>query len=536
VTEPYPYPPLTPTDRDALALALGNSLGGAWEDVLRRYQQVLLSANQLRKTEVLRWLAEVLAAVAAFQGLVLEVAEDYARRQVPAFYARGVLESTGSFSWTQFHVDAAQSLAADSYDDLLKRSQEAGRTSQAFARTVRREVRDRAAFAVTARKTAAQVGKELAERLEQQGLSAATYANGAVVPMRVYTEMAVRTKTGVAHNLGALNGHVEAGVRFVEVFDGADCGWASHDDPDKPNGTVRHVTEAQAHLLSHPNCRRAFGARPDVTNRAEARDAEPSTTAAQRADQAASEGAASAAANDRAEQSRRAATSRRAQMHARRQQRLDVGGHSAQSPAVPTATATATRWADPVRDEREAYALLHDASPEPSAQERAAMTNYFGTGFSSLNRALREGREPSGSTHTRMLSLLQKATPLPRSAQVYRGVKTLPPGLSGEGGDVGQIISDPAWGSATTDPATARRFAGVGEAERPAVLEVVLPQGSRVLGMDKSTGQEQGQSEFVLPPRSQLVVESVRREAGRDVFGRETSTLVYLTRLIGPQS
>ncbi|MFF3919455.1 hypothetical protein ACFYZB_39715 [Streptomyces sp. NPDC001852] len=51
----------------------------------------------------------------------------------------------------------------------------------------------------------------------------------------------------------------------MEVFDGADCGWTSHKDPDKAGGTLRAVEKAAQWPISHPRCRRAFGARPDVT-------------------------------------------------------------------------------------------------------------------------------------------------------------------------------------------------------------------------------------------------------------------------------
>jgi hypothetical protein len=48
---------------------------------------------------------------------------------------------------------------------------------------------------------------------------------------------------------------------MVEVFDGLDCGWMSHHDPDKPNRTVRTVEEAAEQPISHPRCQRAIGSR-----------------------------------------------------------------------------------------------------------------------------------------------------------------------------------------------------------------------------------------------------------------------------------
>jgi hypothetical protein len=54
-------------------------------------------------------------------------------------------------------------------------------------------------------------------------------------------------------------------VQRMQVFDGADCGWTSHKNPDKAGGTLRTVEEAAQWPISHPRCRRAFGARPDAT-------------------------------------------------------------------------------------------------------------------------------------------------------------------------------------------------------------------------------------------------------------------------------
>lgn len=62
---------------------------------------------------------------------------------------------------------------------------------------------------------------------------------------------------------GTLNRSREAGVRFMEVFEGPGCGWASHQDPDKATGTLCSIEEAAAWPISHPRCGRAFGPRPD---------------------------------------------------------------------------------------------------------------------------------------------------------------------------------------------------------------------------------------------------------------------------------
>jgi hypothetical protein len=47
-------------------------------------------------------------------------------------------------------------------------------------------------------------------------------------------------------------------------FDGDDCGWTSHDDPDKADGTIRTLDEASDYPLPHPNCVRGWTPRRRV--------------------------------------------------------------------------------------------------------------------------------------------------------------------------------------------------------------------------------------------------------------------------------
>lgn len=67
-------------------------------------------------------------------------------------------------------------------------------------------------------------------------------------------ETIARTETAVADQRAAHDRYTAAGVQFVDVFDGPDCGWTSHDDPDHANGSRRTLAEAEAHPTAHPNC------------------------------------------------------------------------------------------------------------------------------------------------------------------------------------------------------------------------------------------------------------------------------------------
>jgi hypothetical protein len=72
------------------------------------------------------------------------------------------------------------------------------------------------------------------------------------------------TESGFAYNYGALSGYGANGVTKVVVFDGPDCGWTHHKDPDLAARSTRTIQEAEAYPLSHPHCQRAFGPVPDL--------------------------------------------------------------------------------------------------------------------------------------------------------------------------------------------------------------------------------------------------------------------------------
>lgn len=138
-----------------------------------------------------------------------------------------------------------------------------------FYRAVREAAHREVPLLATGNTTALQAARALPERLAaEHQLLYVVYRNGARVPVRAWAEAATLAKSAVAYNAGTLNRSREAGVAFMQVFDGADCGWTSHSDPDKATGTVRSVEEAAAWPIAHPRCGRAFGPRPDLAARA----------------------------------------------------------------------------------------------------------------------------------------------------------------------------------------------------------------------------------------------------------------------------
>lgn len=287
VRSTYAWPPLPIEDPEEAATIMAERLQAAWDDLEAERLAVLLSLTMGRKALVDATLKEFQGAIADFLTAVPENVERYLTLHLGPRYEAGAMAASGQpMTWTTAHQLALTSLATDTYGDFLQRAHEAERVSEAFVRAVR----DAAAVELPKIAAGGRTARQVADRLEERlltsyGLTSVTYSNGAQVTVRHYARMAARTKSAVAYNAGTLNETYAAGVSFVEIFDGSDCGLRSHDDPDKANGTVRHIEDAAKYAISHPNCTRAFGPRPDITTKEQAENASLSTTAEQRADQ-----------------------------------------------------------------------------------------------------------------------------------------------------------------------------------------------------------------------------------------------------------
>ncbi|MER5738924.1 hypothetical protein ABT117_25030 [Streptomyces sp. NPDC002262] len=267
---PYEWPPLTPGDPDEIARRVAAVLDDAWQRLADKQHAVLTQlADNPRAGRSTATLEEFKTAIEDFRRRVDDEARQFVRRQLPYLYeegARAAAEALGTtFTWTLFHRDALQALASDSYADFLRRSQEAERMATRFYRAVREAARREVPLLAAGNMTTKQAARNLARRLAaEHRLAHVVYRNGARVPVRAWAEAATLAKSAVAYNAGTLNRTREAGVTMVEVFDGLDCGWTSHQDPDKAARTLRTVEEAAEWPISHPRCRRSFGPRPDV--------------------------------------------------------------------------------------------------------------------------------------------------------------------------------------------------------------------------------------------------------------------------------
>lgn len=71
--------------------------------------------------------------------------------------------------------------------------------------------------------------------------------------------MIARTESATAWSRGSMLGWKDSGrVSKVRVFDGDGCGWSSHDDSDKADGSIRDLDDVMGHETAHPNCVRSF--------------------------------------------------------------------------------------------------------------------------------------------------------------------------------------------------------------------------------------------------------------------------------------
>jgi hypothetical protein len=275
---------VAPPTVEALAEQLLAMYRAAWERIQAEQASIVDDPMRWRRSARLR---ELDAQISALMDQVDVQAHDWLRRTFPQIYAAGAVSAAaslpGQFAWTAVHRDAVAHLAQGTFDDLLTATRHVRRTTKAMIREVARAETE---AALTTGRTPSQAAAEMRGLLAEKGVWAVTYKDGSRHGLAEYSEVVLRTKTAVAFNAGTLNQSITAGAEFFEVFDGDECGWLSHDDPDQANGKIVSANDAVDVPVSHPNCRRSFGPRPDITTQEEADAAGPTTTEAQRVDQA----------------------------------------------------------------------------------------------------------------------------------------------------------------------------------------------------------------------------------------------------------
>jgi hypothetical protein len=169
------------------------------------------------------------------------------------------------FSFTAPPRAAVDVLSADVFDDVLQATSFVEDGLKDYVRRVGRALTGfRLTGGIPVKTQARGLRDQLRAEFGRHGATAVTYRDGSRHSFGQYAEMLLRTKTGVAYNMGTLNSSRLLGIEVFEILDGAECGLVAHHDPELANGRIVSLEFAIAYPLAHPNCRRAIAPRPDL--------------------------------------------------------------------------------------------------------------------------------------------------------------------------------------------------------------------------------------------------------------------------------
>lgn len=236
-----------PAEVHALADSLVSAYRGAWERVVAEQQKLLSDPLSFRRR---MRLAEVRRSIEdSLEGLDDQAAH-WVANQLPKAFLAGAAPGGLALAemWNLVSQEAVQELANNLFHDLLDATLHVRDTTKTLIRKV---ARDEALQKAIEGKTAQQAGREMRRVLEEHGIHAVKYANGAKHGLAEYSEMAMRTTTAKAYNTGTLSSTPD--VQFYEIFDGPNCGLTYHEDPTTALGLVVDRSTALGNLISHPN-------------------------------------------------------------------------------------------------------------------------------------------------------------------------------------------------------------------------------------------------------------------------------------------
>ncbi|MFD3516341.1 hypothetical protein [Streptomyces sp. NPDC058657] len=198
-------------------------------------------------------------AVATFDRAAAGWIERWAATDLPAAYRAGALAMLDHadrphriWEWTPHHQATITGLCAAFYADLVARLQEALRRARAFLRA--------AVDAARARHSRFQhAAFDRSALRREHPLDTVIYANDAHHPVAAWARATVSWQAVTAANTGSARTALEQLSCYVlEVRDGPDCGWRTHNDTDRADKTLRAIDDALAHPAAHPNCQREF--------------------------------------------------------------------------------------------------------------------------------------------------------------------------------------------------------------------------------------------------------------------------------------
>jgi hypothetical protein len=272
---------------EALTVILRRDLEAVWAKVSAQVDQLEQDWPSMGSAARRRRLLELQNHIGALADSADEIAARHVLNGVRDAYLLGshatALTVGGAVATTGVDLDAITALAFDTHADLLQATTHMRQTTKDLIRTLTREhVSDRLYTGTPA----TQAGRALAKALREQSVAAIVYKDGSRHGLASYSDMVVRTKTAEAYQVGGFNQAEGHQVKFMEVMDGPNCGWLSHDDTRQANGLILPIAEARSVPISHPNCRRVTIARPDIKSVIGAKPMGPQFTAQQLVDAA----------------------------------------------------------------------------------------------------------------------------------------------------------------------------------------------------------------------------------------------------------
>ncbi|MFF9632880.1 hypothetical protein [Streptomyces fradiae] len=250
------------TDATSRLTAIWRLLTGAQTTLLRALAAIRPGRNAA---------ARIRAAEQTFRRALAQYARDttafierWAAVDLPLAYREGALTTLGyarrltrPWAWTTRHQGAITTLSAQFYADLTARLTETVRRAEAFLRAALTAARARLTHAPGTVFSPARLRRD-------HPLDTVIYAGQHRHPVASWARAALAWQAVTTANTGSiLTAAEQLACTHVEVRDGADCGWTSHQDPDKAHNTLRTITDALAHPLAHPNCVREI--RPHLT-------------------------------------------------------------------------------------------------------------------------------------------------------------------------------------------------------------------------------------------------------------------------------
>jgi len=272
---------------EALTIILRRDLERVWARVGAQVDALEADWPTMGAAARRRRLLELQTHIAGLADAADEIAARHVLAGVRDAYLLGAhataLTVGGAVASTGVDLDAITALAIDTHDDLLAATTHMRQTTKDLIRTL---ARDHVSDRLYTGTPATQAGRDLAKALRSQSVAAIVYKDGSRHGLASYADMVVRTKTAEAYQIGGFNQAESHKVKFMEVMDGPNCGWTSHDDTTQANGMIVTLDEARAWPISHPNCRRTTIARPDIKSLIGAKPMGPQFTAQQLKDAA----------------------------------------------------------------------------------------------------------------------------------------------------------------------------------------------------------------------------------------------------------